>query len=43
MHHRALQEDGVDPWTFRTQLLDSGKTLIELDRRSDGNYIIGLV
>jgi hypothetical protein len=43
MYHRALKEDGVDPWPFPMPLLDSRKTLIELDRRADGNNIIGLV
>lgn len=43
MHHRALREDGVDPLAFRRHLLEYGKTLIELDRRSQGNYILALV
>jgi FkbM family methyltransferase len=43
VHHRALREGGADPSAFRRQLSDYGKTLVELDRRSEGNYILALV
>ena len=43
MHHRGLAEDGVDPSAFRGRLDECGRTLIELDRRSEGNYILALV
>jgi FkbM family methyltransferase len=42
IHHEALRKDGIDPEAFRSQLLDYGKRVIELDRRSEGNYILAL-